>query len=436
MSRATPIAIIGAGYAGLSCAVELALRGFPVSVFESSRIPGGRARVVAVDGLALDNGQHILLGAYRETLRLMRRVGANPDRLLLRQPLSLHYPGEMDLVASSLVPPLNLLVGLLRAQGLSWADRLAALRLMSNLRSNGFLRQPDRPLAAVLAATRQPVRLCKLLWEPLCVSALNTPVNRASAHVFANVLRDALFGDAGSADMLLPRTDLTRLFPQPAVEWLIRQGHNVLLGRAIRGIVHAADGIRLRIDGELQPERYAGVVIATAPRHAAALLAELPQAAAEKAMIDALACEPIVTAYLAYPPELRLAAPMVGLHGGLGQWVFDRGQLGGPPGLLAVVISGSGRHRALERDDLAQTLHDELAALLPGLPAPQWTRVIAEKRATFSCGPGLSRPTAQTAMDGLFLCGDYTQSPYPATLESAVRSGVACAQAIDAASRR
>ncbi|MBK8337237.1 MAG: FAD-dependent oxidoreductase [Sterolibacteriaceae bacterium] len=436
MNRATPIAIVGAGYAGLSCAVELALRGFPVSVFESSRTPGGRARVVTVGSLALDNGQHILLGAYRETQRLMRRVGANPDRLLLRQPLSLHYPGEMDLVAAPFVPPLNLLVGLLRAQGLSWAERLAALRLMSALRSDDFLRRPDRPLAAVLAETRQPARLCRLLWEPLCVSALNTPVQSASAHVFANVLRDALFGDARSADMLLPRTDLTRLFPQPAIEWLIRQGHNVLLGRAIRGIVHEADGIRLRVEGELQPERYAGVVIATAPWHAAALLADLPEAATEKAMIDALAWEPIVTAYLAYPPEWRLAAPMVGLCGGLGQWVFDRGQLGGPPGLLAVVISASGRHQALQRDDLAQTLHDELAALLPGLPAPQWTQVIAEKRATFSCVPGLSRPLAQTGIDGLFLCGDYTQSPYPATLESAVRSGVTCAQAIDAASRK
>jgi squalene-associated FAD-dependent desaturase len=436
MSRATPIAIVGAGYAGLSCAVELALRGFAVSVFESSRIPGGRARVVAVGGLALDNGQHILLGAYAETLRLMRRVGANPDRLLLRQPLSLRYPGEMDLVAAPLIPPLNLLVGLLRAQGLSWTERRAVLRLMSTLRSKGFLGQQDQPLTEVLAATRQPARMCRLLWEPLCVSALNTPVESASAQVFANVLRDALFTDAQSADMLLPRTDLTRLFPQPAVEWLTRQGHNVLLGQMIRGIVHEPDGIRLRIDGEVLPERYAGVVIATAPWHTASLLADLPQAAAEKAMIDALAWEPIVTAYLAYPPEVRLAAPMVGLSGGLGQWVFDRGRLGGTPGLLAVVISASGRHQALQRDDLAQTLHGELAALLPGLPAPQWTQVIAEKRATFSCVPGLSRPSAQTGMDGLFLCGDYTQSPYPATLESAVRSGVACSEAIDAASRR
>lgn len=435
MSHARPIAIIGAGYAGLSCAVELVLRGFAVSVFEASRIPGGRARVIAVGGLALDNGQHVLLGAYSETLRLMRRVGANPDRLLLRAPLGVIYPGEFELTAAKLPAPLNLVVGLLRAHGLSWAERRAALRLMSALRRNRFRLDADGPVTALFASTRQPPRLCRLLWEPICVSALNTPAEAASAQVFAHVLRDALFADAQAADLLLPRTDLTRLFPLPAVEWLTRQGHTVLLGQAVRGICAEADGITLRVDGEWRPERYAGVVIATGPYHAATLLADLPEAAAEKAQIDALRWEPIVTAYLAYPPGVRLPGPMIGMSGGIGQWVFDRGQLGGASGLLAVVISASGRHQAMQRDDLAQALHGELAAILPNLPAPQWTQVIAEKRATFSCVPGLSRPSVQTGIDGLFLCGDYTQSPYPATLESAVRSGVACAQAIDAASR-
>lgn len=436
MSRATPIAIIGAGYAGLSCAVELAQRGFAVTVFESSHIAGGRARVAAVGGLALDNGQHILLGAYSETLRLIRRVGAKPERLLLRLPLRLHYPGVLELTAAHLVPPLNLMTGLLRARGLSWSERLAALRLTSTLRRNGFRLDGGLTVAALLAATRQPPRLCRLLWEPICVSALNTQADSASAQVFANVLRDSLFADAQASDLLLPRTDLTRLFPQPAVEWLNRQGHTLLFGHAVRGIFPEAGGISLRVDGQVRPERYAGVVIATAPYHASTLLADLPQAAPEKALIDALAWEPVVTAYLAYPPDVRLPAPMIGTTGGLGQWVFDRGQLGGAPGLLAVVISAGGRHQAMQRDDLAQALHGELAAILPGLPAPHWTQVIAEKRATFSCVPGLLRPTVHTGIDGLFLCGDYTQSPYPATLESAVRSGLACAQAIVAASGR
>lgn len=436
MSRGVPIAIIGAGYAGLSCAVELAARGFDVTVFESSRIPGGRARVVAVGGLALDNGQHILLGAYSETLRLMRRVGANPERLLLRQPLRLFYPNQFDLAAAPLRPPFNLLLGLLRAKGMSWSERRAAMRFVSALKRQGFAVGADRTVAALLAETRQPPRLCRLLWEPLCVSALNTSVDDASAQIFANVLQDALFEDAGAADMLLPRTDLTRLFPQPAIEWLTRQGHTVRLGEPVRRIVPGERGFAVELGSQSWLQRYAGVVIATAPYHASALLETLPEAAAQKRQIDALTWEPIYTAYLAYPDGIRLPAPMVGMSGGLGQWAFDRGQLGGPDGLLAVVISASGRHQALERDDLALALHGELAAIVPDLPAPRWSQLIAEKRASFSCQPDLRRPSVQTDMDGVFLCGDYTQSPYPATLEAAVRSGVACALAVEAAARR
>lgn len=435
MSRATPIAIIGAGYAGLSCAVELAMRGFAVTVFESSRIPGGRARVVAVGGLALDNGQHILLGAYRETLRLMRRVGANPDRLLLRLPLSLHYPNEFELTAARARPPFNLLLGLLRARGVSWAEKRAVVRLTSALRRHGFTAASDRPVAALLAETGQPPRLCRLLWEPLCISALNTPPELASAQVFANVLKDALFADGAASDMLLPRTDLTRLFPQPALEWLTRQGHAVQLGEPVHRIVPGETGFTLEAGHGASPDRYAGVVIATAPYHAAALLAELPEATAQKNQIDSLRWEPIYTAYLAYPEGTRLPAPMIGMTGGLGQWVFDRGQLGGSGGLFAVVISARGRHQAILRDDLSQQLHTEISAIIPGLPPPRWTQLIAEKRATYSCQPGMQRPSVQTDMDGVFLCGDYTQSPYPATLESAVRSGVTCALAVEAASR-
>ena len=435
MSHAIPIAVIGAGYAGLSCAVELVGRGFAVSVFESSRIPGGRARVVAVGGLALDNGQHVLLGAYRETLRMMRRVGANPERLLLRRPLNLCYPNEFELTAARVRPPFNLILGLLRARGVSWMERRAVVRLMSALRRTGFAVAGDQTVASLLGEAGQPPRLCQLLWEPLCVSALNTPPEQASAQVFANVLKDALFDDGTSSDMLLPRTDLTRLFPQPAVEWLQRQGHTVWLGEPVRRIVQGKSGFTIESGRGPLPERYAGVVIATAPYHAATLLEELPETFAQKSQISALDWEPIYTVYLAYPEGTRLPAPMVGMTGGFGQWAFDRGQLGGPSGLLAVVISASGRHQAIQRDDLSQVLHSELCGIVAGLPPPRWTQMIAEKRATFSCRPGLQRPSVQTDMDGIFLCGDYTQSPDPATLESAVRSGVACALAVEAASR-
>ena len=118
---------------------------------------------------------------------------------------------------------------------------------------------------------------------------------------------------------------------------------------------------------------------------------------------------------------------MTGCDGGSVQWIFDRGRLNGMRGLLAAVISARGEHQGAPLDAVAGSIHAELAALLPGLPAPLWTRVIAERRATYSCRPGTARPANRTAVDGLILAGDYTAGDYPATLEAAVRSGVLAA---------
>ncbi|TMH81248.1 MAG: phytoene dehydrogenase, partial [Betaproteobacteria bacterium] len=146
--------------------------------------------------------------------------------------------------------------------------------------------------------------------------------------------------------------------------------------------------------------------------------------------INAFAYEPIVTCYLKYPGSVSLPAPMLGISGGIAQWVFDRGRLGGPKGLLAAVISASGAHEELTKEELAARIGIELKAALGVLPSPQWSQVITEKRATFSCAPSLVRPEAFTAVRGLALAGDYVASEYPGTLEAAVRSGIAAARAV------
>ena len=170
-----------------------------------------------------------------------------------------------------------------------------------------------------------------------------------------------------------------------------------------------------------------GVILATAPQHAAALLQEVVPAALVDC-IGALRYQPIVTCYLQYPAGQQLPAPMLGLNGTV-QWLFDRGQLGGESGLLAAVISTEGRHRELPNAELAQQVHAEIAAVLgPALPQPAWSRVITEKRATWSCEAGVRRPEMRTGVSGLMLAGDYVQCDYPGTLETAVRQGQAAAR--------
>lgn len=428
------VAIIGAGYAGLACAVELARAGVHVTVFERSHTMGGRARVVHKDHhWRVDNGQHILIGAYSELTRLLRFTGVSPKQLA-HLPLTLHVPGRLHLKAASLPAPFHLAVGLLRSKGLSWADRLAMLRLMRWLKRHGF-RLPDAAMTvdALLAETRQTATLCQLIWEPLCVAALNTPVAEASAQVFANVLRDSLAAGAAASELLLPRTDLSELFPVPAARYIgVRRG-KLRTGNAIEAIERVPGGYRLEGDPGSQP--WPHVVVATAPYHAGTLLASAGGCERLVAQIDALEHEPIVSVYLALGRGQKLPEPMIGLvsdsTAGPAQWVFDRGQLGGPEGLLSCVISAHGPHEALARDELVLAVHAQLERQLGRrLPAPEWSQVIVEKRATFACRPGIFRPGIRTPLPGLWLAGDYLDSDYPATLESAVRSGVACATAI------
>lgn len=428
------VAVIGAGYAGMACAVELARAGVHVTVFERSHTMGGRARVVHKDhDWRVDNGQHILLGAYTELTRLLRLTGCSPKQLA-HLPLTLHVPGRLHFKAAALPAPFHLAVGLLRARGLSWGDRLAMLRLMRWLKKHDFRTPPEMTVTAMLQHTRQTPAMIELVWVPLCVAALNTPADEAAAQVFANVLRDSVAASATDSELLIPRTDLSELFPVPAARYLATRRGRVRTGNAIDAIEPVAGG-GFRLEGDPGSQPWPNVVIATAPYHAGSLLATTGQCDQLAAQIDALPHEPIVSVYLALGKGQKLPETMIGLVGGSAtapaQWAFDRGQLGGREGLMSCVISARGAHEDLARDALILAVHRQLEQYLGRtLPAPLWSQVIIEKRATIACRPGISRPGMRTPLRGLWLAGDYLDSPYPATLESAVRSGTACAAAI------
>jgi hydroxysqualene dehydroxylase len=399
------VAIVGAGYAGMAAAVTLAQRGAPVTVFESGPVPGGRARRVVSQGHTLDNGQHILVGAYTTLFSLMHAVGV-PANAVMRVPLELHYADGFRFRAFYLPAPLGLLAGLLATHGLPWRERLDAVRFMRTLRRQDFRLQQDCTVSELLARHAQGGRIGHYLWRPLCVSALNTPPERASARVFLAVLRDTLGGDAEASDLILPCVDLSKLFPEPAADWLRAHGADVRCDTPMRDL----GALRAQFDR---------VILAVGPHQVKAIAPEL---AVE------FEYQPIYTCYLQYEARTHLPFPMLGLAQGLVQWVFDRGRLTGEKGLLAAVISAQGDHQQMTQEDLAAACHREIAAAFPGVPAPQWTRVIAEKRATIAAREHLPRPAVATALPGVFLAGDYMDPEYPPTLEAAARSGVRAAE--------
>jgi len=423
------VGVVGAGWAGLAAAVEATRAGHRVTVFETARTLGGRARAVASQApdegpLTLDNGQHILIGAYTESLQLMREVGVNPDTALLRRPLSLQFPDGAGLRLPRLPAPLDVLVGILRNRSWPLRERLGLLRAALGWQRAGFACAADLTVAQLCRGLGPQVR--QELIEPLCVSALNTPAEQASARVFLRVLRDALFGVRGGSQLLLPRTDLTALFPQAAARWLQLHGSTVQPGTRITTLQSL--GTQWLLDG--QP--FDAVLLACSSVEAARLVAgAAPGRPAAQALsawaatAHALPFEAITTVY-ARAAGARLRTPMQALRHTTdhpAQFVFDRGQLGGPDGLLAFVVSASrGERETLQASVLQQ------ARLQLGLDL-QAVLTVVEKRATFACTPGLQRPP-QAIAPGLLACGDYVDGPYPATLEGAVRSGLQAARTL------
>ncbi|HEX5737097.1 MAG TPA: hydroxysqualene dehydroxylase HpnE [Hydrogenophaga sp.] len=456
------VAIVGAGWAGMAAAVTAAESHQDVTVFEASRTLGGRARSLSVqrpDGqpLTLDNGQHILIGAYTDSLALMERVGVNLSEAVWAMPLALPYPDGQGLQtprwAANWPAPLDAVAAIATARGWRGSERLALVRTSLAWQAARFQCPPSQTVSEL--CVRLPMRVMDELIEPLCVSALNLPASQASAQVFLRVMRDALFGKGhgrmGASNLLLPRVDLSKAFPQTAEQWLSRhhpQSVRVHAGTRVIALHPASDGWELQIErqGALIEERFDQVIWATAAATAAQAMrraADEAQAGAEQhgdiarqlhewaTITQALSFTAITTVY-AWAEGARLSSPMLALraapdaHAAPAQFVFDRGQLHpedpGAQGVLAFVVSAS----VGDRDDLqARVLHQ--AARQLSLDSLQPIQTVVEKRATFACTPELQRPPLSMA-PGLWAAGDYVDGPYPATLEGAVRSGMAAAR--------
>ena len=433
------VAIIGGGWAGVACAVELADQGVPVTLFEAARQLGGRARQVDWDGLKIDNGQHLMIGAYRETQRLLARLGTS--KYLERHGLDLRVPGfRLRLPAGlptgfpTLPAPLHLATGLLTARGLSLRDKLAAARFMRHLQDIDFRLPTDLPAGKLLEQQHQPDRLVARLWAPICIAALNTPLEMASAQVFCNVLRDSLAGARADSDLLMNRTDLGTLLADAALPYLAARGSTVWLARKVDALARQSTGFTLVGPDIARPK----VVLAAHPARLPALLAGMPELADIVEQVSRFTWQPILTLWLRFASPPVFPFPMLGLGDGQAPWAFERNDIA--PGIVALVMSADGPHLSLSPEVLRDTYLRLLAREFGPLPELLSWKTIIEKRATYACVPNMQRPSNRTPVSGLYLAGDYTAGPdpteaYPATLEGAVRSGVECARLIIADSK-
>jgi squalene-associated FAD-dependent desaturase len=437
------IAIVGAGWAGVAAASQCLARGLTVTLFDAAHAPGGRARAVQDPELGeLDNGQHLLIGAYTDTLRLMQRDMTTDvvERHLLRLPLWLKSADQaFELRARhASTEPFSQAWMLWRARGISLSDKWHMTQFLRRLTTGRSQPSPAGSLTVSqwLAAEHQGASSCRWLWHPLCLATLNTSPDQACAHLFAHVIKDSLLSQqVGATDLLIPRVALGQLWPE-----VVAKRVKARWGHVVRNITPVHQGIA--IDGE----RFDACVLATTPPSARRLLLTHPELSSLCQDLASFQYRAIATCYVAVKDHQPLSVPLLlfdhsprhqdASTRAKAQWVFDRQAIlrHAPAAQLAFVISDAGELDSVSDRALAQDLINQLdqARKRSHHTDVIGARCFVEKRATFAALPGLSRPGTATAIDRLVLAGDWTDTGYPAVLEGAVRSGIAAVDCLQA----
>ncbi len=428
------VIIVGGGWAGLAAAIELGRHKIPVIVLESAKQLGGRARSVHLEKLHIDNGQHMLVGAYESILKCLHRIGINESDVLERQPLSLQWlrpnGNPVSLNTLKLPAPLHLAWALFRAKGLSLSDRLSALNFCRHLQKINFTLEIDCSVESLFKKHHQSSEVIKAIWEPLCLGALNTQIHEASAQIFLRTLGDSFNHSRKDSDILLTKKDLGSIFPEPASDYIETHHGSVRLGQRVTELnIHNGSVTGVQLSEQQIKSHY--VVLATPSIITNTLIEDNPALEYVSSQLQSIRHRPICTIYLQYPESTKLDGWLMGSLDTTSQWIFDRG-LYGQNGLMSVVISGEGKHMNWDNEKLCDVVEKELATYFPHWPKPSNTHVIREKRATFASTVDINkhRPETQTPVKGLWLAGDYTKNGLPGTLEGAVRSGLQCAQQI------
>jgi zeta-carotene desaturase len=445
------VVVIGAGVAGLRAAVALADRGARVCVLEAKAVLGGRATsfIDPQTGDRVDNGQHVLLGCYRDTFAFLKQIGTY-DRVRMQNNLDVEFVDRTGtrsrLQCPLLPPPFNLVGGLLQWEAIGWIDRLAALKMATPIRiaqagqraegrghrSGKIAASPGETVEQWLINNGQTARLREMLWEPLSLAALNQSVREAAAPPFARVLAEMFGADPRDAALGLPACPLDELYAEPARRFIETRGGEVRIGSPARVVLDNGRLSHVEARGQrLQP----GSVVCAVP-----WFAVTDVFAGDTGPVDALrkasaATSPSPIASVNVWLDRRvMKTPFLGLPGRAMQWVFDKAQMfEANTSHLTLVASGAEQAMGLTNDDLIALALRELREALPESRAAKVQRasVVRERRATFSLAPGQpKRPETRTNVERVVLAGDWIDTGLPATIEGAAVSGRLAAEAI------
>ncbi len=431
------VGVIGGGLAGMAAAGALAARGCRVELFERRKNLGGRASSFYEPewSVWIDHCRHASLGCCTNLADFCRRLDG-ADAFTKHDMLNFIGPDgrRYRFTPSRWLPaPLHLAPALWRLRLLSMDDRIAIGRALAQLARRLPPNEREHTMATWLRWHGQSDRAIELFWKTVLVSALSESLDRIAVPIARKVFTDGMMASRGAHSMYLPAESLHELFHRRGGDWLAKCGvalrlgvhvdHALLAGERAAGVV---------LDGGSRTE-FDFLVLAV-PWHKvrsllpAALLARLP----EMAPLARFEAAPITSVHLAYDRPIT-PLPHAVLPGRLSQWLFTDA-LGEREQRCEVVISASHSVAELDREALIGRVQAELAAAFPAAATAKLLRARAATHpsAVFSPLPGIEpyRPAQVSSVEGLFFAGDWTATGWPATMESAVRSGYLAAEGV------
>lgn len=395
------VIIVGAGWAGLSCAYELSKAGHKVTIIEAAPQIGGRARSIQFNDDIIDNGQHIGMGAYNTLRGIIRDLALDEKQLFKILPFKLH----------------------MRPRNLSWLAKLQILRFFHRLAKCKFRLDQDCTVLELLQNYHQSSVVIERFWEPIALAAMSTTITQGSAQIFLNILQQVFNTDKTNSNWYLPAVDLSNLLPTYVAEYLAQKSNNIICNQAIKNISIANEQC-VQINSNTQTWTADHIVLATSPWQSLRILQEHPELTKLCTNLQAFNYEMITTLYYKFATPVQLPYPIIGMLNSTCQWIFDRA-FANQPNILSAVITGNIAQQFADNDALSARVLHEINLHFPAIANPLTTKVIREKRAAFNCDVAIQklRPTAATPIKNLWLCGDYLQTGLPATLEGALLSG-------------
>lgn len=426
------IIVVGAGWAGLNCAYELCKAGHKVTILEAAPQIGGRARTIKYRNLLLDNGQHIGIGAYQEMRQLISDLGLKEQQLFKILPQQLVIKGNRDLSMrfADLPRPFNVLVGIMFKSHLPFTFKVQICKLAFYMKKIDFRLNFDCSILDFLKGHHQSAAIIKEFWTPLAVAVMSTPINKASAQVFLNVLRQVFDATNDNSDWMLPTVDLSSILPKHMEHYLQKSGSQIECNQLVNQIqFHDHKSGTVYTDNNIWQADH--IVLATPPWQAKTLLQPFPELQTNYKALNFFEFEAITTIYYIFAHAIKLPYPLQGILNATCQWIFDR-EITGQPNILSAIITGLEPMNLSTKPNLDKDVFQEILRHFPWLPEPIACKVICEKRAAFRCDVAIQqhRPTPNTAIQNLWLSGDYLQTGLPATLEGALLSGKRTAQAL------